>query len=78
MSDLIESIVEIAGEIDKAIEGYVVPITDIARQFIKLIDVAKDVVNTDDVAKLQQLRDDLEAKVMAHADKTEATLRGSD
>jgi hypothetical protein len=78
MSDFINSIVEIAGKINKAIDGYLVPITGIARDFIQLIDMAKEVVDTDDVAKLQQLRDDLEAKVMAHADKTEATLRGSD
>lgn len=78
MSDFINSIVDIAGKINKAIDGYLVPITDIARDFIQLIDTAKNVVGTDDVVKLQQLRDKLEAKVTAHADKTEATLRGSD
>lgn len=77
MSDIVDSITRIAGLVSKAIDGYIVPVTEIARDVINLIDQAKEVVNTDDVATLQTLRDELEAKVMAHADKTEATLRGS-
>lgn len=77
MPDLMDSIVELAGKAGKVIDGYLVPAAEIAKDVINLIDQAKTVVSTDDIATLQQLRDELEAKVMAHADKTEAELRGS-
>lgn len=78
MPDLMDSIVELAGKAGKVIDGYLVPAAEIAKDVINLIDQAKTVVSTDDVATLQQLRDELKAKVIAHANKTEATLRGEE
>ena len=58
--------------------GTVLPaVVEIGQSVLNLIDEAKTVVATDDIATLQATRDQLEPLVMAHADKTEAELRGS-
>lgn len=58
--------------------GTVGAVVEIGKDILDLIDNAKEVVDETDADKLTMLRDELEPKVMAHADKTENTLRGED
>ena len=77
MSALVDGFFKLAETISGALTGPAVPaVVEIGKDVIALIDNAKEVVSTNDAAKLQALRDDLEPKVLAHADATEKELRG--
>lgn len=77
--DFLETIRKLAETVDKALDSPAVPaIIEIGRDVVNLIDSAKDVVAEDNVEVLTAIRDELEPKVMAHADRTEHTLRGSE
>lgn len=68
---------KLAGTVSGALSGGAIPaVIAIGKDVLELIDNAKDVVAEDDVEKLEALREELEPKVMAHADSTEKTLRG--
>lgn len=72
-----QTLSKLATTVSGAMSGGAIPaIIGIAQDVVKLIDDAKDVVNEDDVPKLEAMREELETKVLAHADKTEQTLRG--
>lgn len=77
MSALTDSFFSLAQKVSSALAGPVVPaLVEIGKDVLKLIDNTIQVVNTEDADELSKIRDDLEPKVMAHADKTEQTLRG--
>lgn len=68
---------KLATTVGAAMTGPVVPaVLEIGKDLLKLMDDAKDVVSSTDVPKLEALREELEPKVLAHADATEAKLRG--
>lgn len=72
------TLTKLAQTVGTALGGPIVPaVIEIGKDVLELIDKAKDVVESKDVPALTALRDDLEPKVMAHADSTEHTLRGS-
>ena len=48
----------------------------LGKDVVDLIDHAIPIVSETDAAKLQATRDALEPQVLAHADRTEAELRG--
>lgn len=71
------TLTKLATTVGGAMSGGTIPaLFEIGKSVLDLIDNAKDVVGEDDVIKLEALREELEPKVMAHADKTEETLRG--
>lgn len=73
----LETLKKLSETVGTALGGPLVPVVlEIGKDVLELIDNAKDVVDTDDVAELELMRDELEPKVMAHADSTEKTLRG--
>ena len=77
MSAFVDIIGKLAKTVSGAMSGGAIPaIFEIGQDVLKLIDGAKTVVNTTDAAALQVIRDELEPKVLAHADATEAALRG--
>ena len=77
MSALTDSFLSLAQKVSGALAGPVVPaIVEIGKDVLKLIDNTIEVVDIEDADKLQAIRDELEPKVMAHADTTEKTLRG--
>lgn len=77
MSTLIDSFFKVAETISEALTGPAIPaVVEIGKDVINLIDNAKEVVSTQDAQRLQAIRDDLEPKVLAHADATEKELRG--
>ena len=51
------------------------PVIAIAQKVLELIDKAQEVLDEDDAARLAALREEIEPKVMAHADATAAKLR---
>jgi hypothetical protein len=74
----INTIEKLAETLGGALTGGTLPvIVEIGKDVLNLIDEAKMVVNSSDAAALTAIRDELEPKVMAHADATEKTLRGS-
>lgn len=78
MSAFLDIVEKLAATVGTALGGPVVPaVIAIGQDVLKLIDEAKTVVNETDVAKLNAIRDELEPKVLAHADATENELRGS-
>lgn len=77
MSGFMDTFTKLVETVGTALAGPVVPaVIEIGKDVIKLIDEAKTVVATDDVVVLTALRDELEPKVLAHADSTEDKLRG--
>jgi hypothetical protein len=75
----VDTVRKLVTTVSEALAGPVVPaVVSIARDLVDFLDNAQDVVNEDDAAELQVMRDELEPKVMAHADSTTATLRGSE
>lgn len=52
------------------------PVIAVGKGVIDLIDKSKDVLREEDVARVEALREQLEAAVMAHADETADELRG--
>lgn len=79
MSGFVDTIAKLAETLGTALAGPIVPaVVEIGKDFIKLIDEAKVVVSSNDADQLQEIRDELEPKVMAHADQTEASLRGQE
>lgn len=77
MSDFMNTLVKLGATISKVLEGPVLPaVVDIGKDFLNLINESAKVVDTTDLSTLEKMRDDLEPKVMAHADKTENELRG--
>lgn len=71
------TLTKLAGTVTGAMSGGAIPaVVAIGGDLLKLLDDAKEVVNESDVPKLEALREELEPKVMAHADATEARLRG--
>ena len=74
----IDSFAKLVGTVGTALETYSTPAIAIAKDVIGLIDEAVPVVNsTADAQQLLTMKEDLEAKVMAHADAVEKELRGS-
>jgi hypothetical protein len=74
----LNTITKLAMTVGEALSGNALPaVIEIGKDVLNLIDEAKTVVATDDVVVLQATRDELEPKVMAHADSTEKELRGS-
>lgn len=79
MSDFVGMLSKLAGTVGTMLGGPLVPAAiEIGKDLLGLIDKAKAVVDEDDVVKLDAIRDELEPKVMAHADRTEASLRGTE
>jgi len=77
MSKFVDTLADVAEKVGDALNGPIIPaIVEIGKSVVDLIDNAREVVDEPDVAKLQAMRDELEPKVMAHADQTEKTLRG--
>lgn len=77
MSGFMSTITKLAQTLSSALNGPVIPaVIEIGQDFLELITQAKEVVNTADAGQLQTMIEELEPKVMAHADKTEAALRG--
>lgn len=77
MSEIVSIIGKIATTLSGALSGGTIPaVIAIGKDVLKLIDKTKNVVSSDDAVALQAIRDELEPKVMAHADSTEDTLRG--
>lgn len=75
--DFVGMVSKLAGTVGTMLGGPIVPAAiEIGKDLLGLIDKAKAVVSEDDAVKLDAIRDELEPKVMAHADSTEATLRG--
>ena len=71
------SLTKLATTVGGAMTGGAVPaIFEIGKDVLNLIDEAKTVVHTNDAPALQAIRDELEPKVLAHADKTATDLRG--
>jgi hypothetical protein len=57
--------------------GGVVPAAiAIGKDLLELVNEAREVVSSDDLPALEAMREELEPVVMAHADRTEADLRG--
>lgn len=76
--DFVATLSKLAGTVGTMLGGPIVPaVVEIGKDLLGLIDKAKAVVSEEDAVKLDAIRDELEPKVMAHADRTEATLRGS-
>ena len=74
----LQTLQNIITKVTTALEGPIVPMAvSIAQDVLDLANEAKTIVKTDDLPTLQAMIDDLEPKVMAHADKTASTLRGS-
>lgn len=79
MSDFMEKLAQLAETVGGYLAGPIVPAAiEIGKDVLELIEKAKDVVDEDSVEELEALRADLEPKVMAHADATEAKLRGTE
>lgn len=77
MSAFVDTIAKLAQTVGAALGGPVVPaVIAIGQDVLKLITKAKEVVNNENAVELDAIRDELEPKVMAHADATEAKLRG--
>ncbi len=77
MSKFLDSVEKLATVVGGVLGGPLVPAAlEIGKSVLQLIEDAKDVVHEDDVDKLNAIRNELEPKVMAHADKTENMLRG--
>jgi len=75
----IDTLGKLAETVGTALGGPAVPaVIAIGKDVLELIDKSKDVVAETDVTKLEAMREELEPKVMAHADATEAALRGED
>jgi len=74
----VDKLAAVATKVGAAVEEYYQPAVDIAKSVVDLIESAKEVVHETDVDKLTAMQEDLETKVLAHADKTEATLRGQE
>lgn len=69
---------KLATTVGGALGGPIVPaVLEIGKDLLKLMDDAKEVVSSTDVPKLEAMREELEPKVMAHADATENKLRGN-
>jgi hypothetical protein len=73
----VTTVENLALKVSEALSGDTLPaVVEIGKSLLDLIDEAKQVVATDDVAVLQATRDELEPKVLDHADSTEKELRG--
>lgn len=78
MTDFVALLKRISETVSTALAGPVVPaVIEIGKDVIALIDKSKEIVDIKSAEELQVIRDELEPKVMAHADRTEHTLRGS-
>lgn len=79
MSAFTNTLEKLVTAVSGALSGGAIPaLIGIGGDVLDLIDKAKEVVKSDDVPQLNALRDQLEPLVMAHADKTEKTLRGTE
>lgn len=77
--DFLSTLTKLASTVGGALTGGAIPaVVSIGKDVLDLIDKSKDIVSETDVPKLEALREELEPKVMAHADRTEAALRGSE
>jgi hypothetical protein len=77
MSDFIDKLIGLAETAGKLLNNETIPAAlDIANNVIELIHSAKAVVSSDDAATLDASLQTLETQVLAHADRTENTLRG--
>jgi hypothetical protein len=73
-----DTVTKLVSTVATALEGPVIPaVVSIAHDVVDLLQEAQDVVKSDDDAvELQSMLEELEPKVMAHADRTTAALRG--
>lgn len=79
MSAWMNTVANLAKNIGVALGGPVVPaVIEIGKDFLKLLNESQHIVNATDAFELQKIRDELEPKVLAHADATEQTLRGKE
>lgn len=77
MSDFVDGLAKLAETVGTLLGGPLVPAAvEIGKDVLNLIEKSKEVVETTDLPQLELMRDELEPKVMAHADITEQTLRG--
>jgi hypothetical protein len=77
MTAFVDTIKKLAETVGTALGGPIVPaVIEIGQDLLELIDNAKEVVGNKNAKELEVIRSELEPKVMAHADKTEANLRG--
>jgi hypothetical protein len=75
LSTIVDGILDLADKILPALEGTPVPaIVAAGKAAIDLIDKARDVASDTDQARLSAKRNELEPRVMAHLDKTIASL----
>lgn len=78
MSDFLASLEKLAESAGTLLGGPIVPAAlEIGKDVLNLLHNAKTVVDTNDVGALDAMIAELEPKVLAHADSTEASLRGS-
>ena len=76
--EFMSTLSKLAATVGDALSGNALPtVIAIGKDVLDLVDKAKEVVETKDLPKLEAIRDELEPKVMAHADATEKALRGS-
>jgi hypothetical protein len=79
MSDFVDSVAKLAETLGTVLGGPLVPVAvEIGKDVLALIDKSVYIVNATDALELQKIRDDLEPKVMAHADSVIASLHGTE
>jgi hypothetical protein len=77
MSNIMNIVEKLATTAGTLLGGPIIPAAlEIGKEVLNLIDEVKETSNTNDIVKLDALREELEPKVMAHADATEKLLRG--
>lgn len=77
MSKFLDALEKLAGTAGGILGGPLVPVAlEIGKDVLALIHTSKQVVEETDIPKLEAMEADLGPKVMAHADRTAATLRG--
>lgn len=77
MSNFLASLEKLAMTAGTLLGGPIVPAAlEIGKDVLNLLHKAKTVVDTNDVPALDAMIAELEPKVLAHADATEASLRG--
>lgn len=73
----LDTLSKLAQTVGGALSGPIIPaVIEIGKEVVELIDKARDIVDEDDIPALEAMRDELEPRVMAHADATESKLRG--
>lgn len=77
MSSFLDMATKLVSTVGAALSGPVIPaVVAIGKDVVDLLKEAGETIAIKDQPQLQALIEDLEPKVMAHADATEAKLRG--